>query len=130
MPLHILDIIQAWCKRIIDINNNDLPVRLTFVEQSHDAEDFDLLHLARLSDEFTDLADVERVVVALLLGLRVGNVGIFPSLGEGAVVPEIAFVWEAVADEAQLALLRVLLDWVECLILRDLCIPPCQLHVI
>ena len=42
-------------------------------------------------------------------------------LGEGTVVPEVALVGEAVADEAQLALLGVLLDGVEELILGDLC---------
>jgi len=41
-------------------------------------------------------------------------------LGEGAVVPEITLVREAVADEAELALLNVLLDGVEGLLLGDL----------
>lgn len=41
-------------------------------------------------------------------------------LGEGTVVPEVALVGEAVADEAQLALLGVLLDGVEELLLGDL----------
>lgn len=41
-------------------------------------------------------------------------------LGEGAVVPEVALVGEAVADEAELALLDILLDGVEELLLGDL----------
>jgi len=41
-------------------------------------------------------------------------------LGEGTVVPDIALVGEAVADEAELALLDVLLDGVELLLLGDL----------
>lgn len=41
-------------------------------------------------------------------------------LGEGTVVPEVALVGEAVADEAELALLGVLLDGVEGLLLGDL----------
>lgn len=41
-------------------------------------------------------------------------------LGEGAVVPQVALVGEAVADEAELALLDVLLDGVEKLFFRDL----------
>lgn len=41
-------------------------------------------------------------------------------LGEGAVVPEVALVGEAVADVSQLALLGVLLDGVEELVLGDL----------
>lgn len=41
-------------------------------------------------------------------------------LGESTVVPEIAFVGEAVPDIAELALLDVLLDRVESLFLGDL----------
>lgn len=40
--------------------------------------------------------------------------------GEGTVVPEVALVGETVTDEAQLALLDVLLDGVEELLLGDL----------
>jgi hypothetical protein len=41
-------------------------------------------------------------------------------LGEGTVVPQVALVGEAVADKAKLALLDVLLDGVEKLLLGDL----------
>ena len=117
MPLHILDIVESRRERIVDIDDDDLPVRLAFVKECHDAEDFDLLDFTRFGDEFADLADVEGVIVALLLRLRVRDVGVLPGLREGAVVPEVAFVGEAVADEAELALLGILLDWVENLIL-------------
>jgi hypothetical protein len=43
-----------------------------------------------------------------------------PYLGEGTIVPQVALVGEAVADEAKLALLDVLLDGVQELILGDL----------
>lgn len=46
--------------------------------------------------------------------------GVQTYLGEGTVVPEVAFVREAVADVAELALLDVLLDGVERLLLGDL----------
>jgi hypothetical protein len=42
-------------------------------------------------------------------------------LWESTVVPEITLVWEAVTDEAELALLDILLDWVEGFLLGDLC---------
>jgi hypothetical protein len=41
-------------------------------------------------------------------------------LGEGAIVPEVTLVGEAVTDEAQLALLDILLDGVEKFLLGDL----------
>lgn len=49
------------------------------------------------------------------------KVGWFNSyLGEGTVVPQVALVGEAVADVAKLALLDVLLNGVEELLLGDL----------
>ncbi len=41
-------------------------------------------------------------------------------LGESTIVPQVALVGEAVADEAEFALLDVLLDGVQELVLRDL----------
>lgn len=52
-------------------------------------------------------------------GVGVRDFGI-AYLGEGTVVPEVALVGEAVADEAKLALLDVLLDGVKELLLGDL----------
>lgn len=41
-------------------------------------------------------------------------------LGEGSVVPQVALVWETVADIAKLALFDVLLDGIECFLFGDL----------
>ena len=120
VALDVLDVVELGGERVVDVDDDDLPVGLALVEQRHDAEDLDLLDLAGLGDELADLADVERVVVALLLGLGVGDVGVLPGLGEGAVVPEVALVREAVSDISKLALLDVLLDGVEELLLGDL----------
>lgn len=78
----ILDVIELGSKRVVDVDDNDLPVSLLLVEQGHDAEDLDLLDLAGVADELADLADVERVVVSLGLGLRVDDIGVFPGLFE------------------------------------------------
>lgn len=56
----------------------------------------------------------------LLRGSR--EVGSNPYLGEGTVVPQVTLVGEAVADVAKLALLNVLLDGVQELLLGDLCV--------
>ena len=50
----------------------------------------------------------------------VKELGFEAYLGEGTVVPKIALVWEAVADESKLALLNVLLDGVQIFFFRDL----------
>jgi hypothetical protein len=139
VSLDVLDVVQLGSKRVVDVNDNDLPVSLLLVEKGHDTEDLDLLDLASVADELADLADIERIVVTLGLGLGVDGVGVLPGLfmgvsgldwsrirlgisylGEGTVVPEVTLVGEAVSDVSKLALLDVLLDGVEELLLGDL----------
>lgn len=80
MPFNILDIVQSTSKRVVHIDDQDFPVGLALVEESHDAEDLDLLDLTNISNLFADLADVQRIVIALGLGLSVSLGGVFPSL--------------------------------------------------
>ena len=80
VALDILDIVELWCQWVVDINNNDLPVGLLLVEESHDTENLDLLDLSWVADKLTDLADVQWVVVALGLGLWVDNIWVLPGL--------------------------------------------------
>ena len=120
MALDILDVIELGSQGVVDVNDNNLPVSLLLVKEGHDAENLDLLDLAGVANELTNLANIERVVVTLGLGLRVDGVGVLPGLGEATVVPKVALVREAVADEAELALLDVLLDGVQELLLGDL----------
>merc|ERR1712000_163459 len=116
----VLNVVQLGSKRVVDVNDNDLPVSLLLVEKGHDTEDLDLLDLASVADELADLADIERIVVTLGLGLGVDGVGVLPGLGEGTVVPEVTLVGEAVSDVSKLALLDFLLDGVEEFLLGDL----------
>ena len=83
MTLDVLDVVELGSERVVDVNDHDLPVGLFLVEESHHAENFNLLDLAGLGDELTNFADVERVVIALGLGLGVNDVGIFPGLHDG-----------------------------------------------
>ena len=76
----VFDVVQLGCERVLDIDNDDLPVGFTLVKQGHDAENFDLLDLANIADLLTNLADIERIVVAASLGFSVRLRGIFPSL--------------------------------------------------
>jgi hypothetical protein len=80
MPLHIFNIIEFGSKRVLDIHHDDLPIGLAFIQKGHDAEDLDLLDLADIPDLFTDLADVQGIVIALCLGLGVRLGGVFPGL--------------------------------------------------
>lgn len=120
MALHILNIIKLRGQWVVHINDNDLPVGLLLVKKSHNTQNLDLLDLTGVSDGLANLANVERVVVTLGLSLWVDGGRVFPSLGEGTVVPKVTLVREAVADKPDLSLLYILLDGVEKLFLRDL----------
>ena len=80
VALDVLDVVELGGQRVVHVNDNDLPVGLLLVEEGHDAQNLDLLDLAGVANQLADLADVERVVVALGLGLGVDDVGIFPGL--------------------------------------------------
>lgn len=80
MPFHVFDVIQLRSHGIVNIYNDDFPVRLALIKQRHDSEDFDLLHLPNVANLFADLADIERVVITLCLCLGVDLGRVFPSL--------------------------------------------------
>ena len=84
VTLDILNVVQLGSKRVVDVNDENLPVGLTLIEESHDTEDLDLLDLADVADLFTDLTNIERIVVTLGLGLGVSLSRVFPSLEKGA----------------------------------------------
>lgn len=80
MPLDVLDVVQLRCKRVVHVDDEDLPVGLALVKERHDAEDLDLLDLAYIANLLTDLADIERVVVTVGLGLSVSLGRVLPGL--------------------------------------------------
>lgn len=80
VPFNVLDVVELGSKRIGDVDDDDLPVGLAFVEEGHDTENLDLLDLTDVADSLTDLADIERIVVALGLGFGVLNCWVFPGL--------------------------------------------------
>lgn len=80
VALDVLDVVELGGQRVVDVDDNHLPVRLLLVQQRHDAEHLDLLDLAHVADQLADLAHVQGVVVALGLGLGVDDVGVLPGL--------------------------------------------------
>jgi hypothetical protein len=137
VSLNILNVVELGCKRVVDVDNDDFPVGLALIEKSHDTEDLDLLDLAGVSNQLADLADVQWVVVSLRLGLGMNCVGVFPCLGrvskhitstvnikvylrEGTVVPQVTLVGETISNVSEFALLNILLNRVEFLLLGNL----------
>lgn len=92
MSLNVFNVIELRCQWVVDVDDNDLPVSLLLIEQSHNSKDLDLLDLTWVSDSLTDLADVQRIVIALCLGLWVDNIGVLPCLKRGQLLSEIARV--------------------------------------
>lgn len=80
VALDILNVVELGGERVVDIDDDDLPVGLFLIEESHDTQDLDLLDLASITNQFTDFADIERIVIALGLGLWVNDIGVFPGL--------------------------------------------------
>jgi hypothetical protein len=91
VPLDILNIVEPGSKGVIDIDNEDLPVGLSFIEEGHDTEDLDLLDLTGVTDGLSNFTDIEGVVVTVGTGLGVLDGWVFPSLGEGSVVPDVTW---------------------------------------
>jgi hypothetical protein len=82
VTLDILDVVELRSEWVVNINHNNLPVSLLLIEESHDTEDLDLLDLAGITNKFTNLANIKRVVVTLSLGFGVNAVWVFPGLIE------------------------------------------------
>jgi hypothetical protein len=80
MPFNVLDVVKLGGKRILDIDDDDLPVGLAFIEKGHDTQDLYLLNLTTISYLLTDLADVEGVIVTLCFRFSMGLGRIFPGL--------------------------------------------------
>ena len=67
-------------KRVVDIDDNNLPVSLTLIQESHHTENLDLLDLTNIGNLLTNLNDIEGIVVSTGLGLGMLLVGVFPGL--------------------------------------------------
>lgn len=82
VALDVLNVVELGSQRVVHVDDNDLPVGLVLVKEGHDTQNLDLLDLASVTDELANLADIERIVVTLGLGLRVSNIGVLPGLEE------------------------------------------------
>jgi len=119
VTLDILNVVELGSERVVDIDDENLPVGLTFVEESHDTEDLYLLDLTSVTNCLSDFANVERVVITESLGFGVSVGRVLPSLRERSIVPDVSLVGETVSNETKFTLLGILEDGVELLLFRD-----------
>jgi hypothetical protein len=91
VPLDILNVVQSRSKGVVDINDKDFPVGFSLIEKSHDTENLDLLDLTGVTDGFSNLANVEGVVVTVGASLGVLDGRVFPGLREGSIVPDVSW---------------------------------------
>jgi hypothetical protein len=80
MPLNVLDVVELGGERIVYIDDDNLPIGLAFVKEGHNPENFDLFDLSDITDLFTDIADIQRIVVSLCFGLWVRLGRVLPGL--------------------------------------------------
>lgn len=72
--------IQFFCQRILVIDGNQFPICFAFVQQSHHAQDLDLLGLSIITNFAADFAHIDRIVVASRLGVQIHRGRVFPCL--------------------------------------------------
>jgi len=70
MLLDILEVIQRRRHGITNVDDENLPVGLSFVEERHDPKNLDLLDLTDIAHLLANFADVKRIIVSL--GSRFG----------------------------------------------------------
>mmetsp|Transcript_7880 Transcript_7880/g.11331 ORF Transcript_7880/g.11331 Transcript_7880/m.11331 type:complete len:293 (+) Transcript_7880:64-942(+) len=85
---NIIDITVFRGQRIIDSNGNNLPVKFTIINHGQNTKRFDLRERSHSKRFASNLNNIDRIVVTENLELRVLLVGVFPGLGDAAVVPE------------------------------------------
>ena len=113
--INVLNVLELLGPGVVAVDGYHLPISLAFVNHAQDPEHLDWPHFARLNLAQADFADVERVVVAAHADVRVHEGGVLPGARKAAVVE----IDVALLEGAQLALLLVLLDWVERLLGRN-----------
>jgi len=117
VTLDILNVVELGSERVVDIDDENLPVGLTFVEESHDTEDLYLLDLTSVTNGLSNFANVERVVITESLGFGVSVGRVLPSLRERSIVPDVSLVGETVSNETKFTLLGILKDGIELFLL-------------
>lgn len=113
---HLLDIsnvVQLISQRIGHVDRDHLPVGFALIDQRYRSQDLHLDNFATFCHPVANFQHINGIVVTLAAGRRVQVLGVLPRLRQRTVVPDVAVVWEAVGDEAQLALFHVLLNRVQ-----------------
>lgn len=111
MGLDIADIVQQGRLRVVNVDGDQLPIGFPLIQEGQRPQDFDLNHSPTFVDLRTDFDHINRVVVPVRSRVRVFVRRVLPSLGQSAVVPNVAVVREDVVHKARFSVLYVLLDW-------------------
>lgn len=80
VTLHIFNVIEPGCQRIVYINDDYFPICFFLVKQCHDTQHLDLLYLAGGAHELANLADIKGIIITLGLGLWMYYIWVFPCL--------------------------------------------------
>lgn len=88
--LNVMDVIDLIGLGIVDVDGQHFPIGFSFVNEGHGAQDLDLNNGPPLVNSAADLANINRISVALASGAVVGVLGILPGLGQSTIVPNVA----------------------------------------
>mmetsp|Transcript_26105 Transcript_26105/g.29042 ORF Transcript_26105/g.29042 Transcript_26105/m.29042 type:complete len:219 (+) Transcript_26105:111-767(+) len=100
---------------VVDVNGNNFPVSLAFVNHSVNAYYFDGNGIASVMLYVTNLANVQRIVITFSFSALMGLGRVLPCLWDSTIVE-----WVFKGYVAQFSFLSILLDWVERLVTADL----------
>lgn len=76
----VVNVIELFGKRILHVNDEDLPICFAVVQEPHDAEGLHLLDLTDVTDALANFEGVEGIIVSLGSSVGMYSIRIFPSL--------------------------------------------------
>jgi len=109
---NVFEVVDLVSELVFDVDADDLPVGLSFVDHGEDTESFDLDDFTSSRNSGTDFADINGVVVTTFVSVLVNVLGVLPGLGDATVVPWVSSLGVNIGDVSEVALLDVLLDGV------------------
>jgi hypothetical protein len=77
----VFNVVERRSQGIIYINGNKLPISFTFIDQSHSPQDFYLLYLPYVTDNFANFDHVNGIIVTQLLSVWMLLSRVLPCLG-------------------------------------------------
>mmetsp|Transcript_35491 Transcript_35491/g.56905 ORF Transcript_35491/g.56905 Transcript_35491/m.56905 type:complete len:250 (-) Transcript_35491:424-1173(-) len=120
MLLKIVHIIHYIGQRIIDVDRQYFPVRLSRIEQRQHTQHLDWSHTACLQLACTKFNHIQRIIISRTTSILRSMIGILPGLRQRAIVKHHI----AVLIEPKFAILDILMNGIKCFTSGDFVFCP------